>query len=106
MRHDFFASARLAREYGGDFPHSLDGAPLLAPGEDAAIRLKLMRWFEMLRIRPRIMGEFGDGVAGGFWAGVGIFAVPLGHRRASGEPTLVRMTGNRLFWIIHSCRIF
>lgn len=74
----FLASARLAREYGGDFPRSLDGAPLLLPGEDAAVRVKLMRWFDMLRIRPRVMGEFDDGALLKAFgrAGVGIFAVP------------------------------
>ena len=74
----FLASARLARKYGDDFPRSLDGAPLLLPGEDAAVRLKLMRWLEMLRIRPRITGEFDDGALLKAFgrAGVGIFAVP------------------------------
>jgi LysR family transcriptional regulator, transcriptional activator of nhaA len=74
----FLASPRLARQYGGDFPRGLDGAPLLLPGEDAAVRLKLMRWFEVQRIRPRIVGEFDDGALLKAFgrAGVGIFAVP------------------------------
>ena len=74
----FLASAHLAREYGGDFPRGLDGAPLLLPGEDAAVRLKLMRWFEAQRILPRIVGEFDDGALLKAFgrAGVGLFAVP------------------------------
>ena len=74
----FLASANLARQYGGNFPRGLDGAPLLLPGEDAAVRLRLMRWFEAQRIRPRIVGEFDDGALLKAFgrAGVGIFAVP------------------------------
>lgn len=74
----FLASPSLARQCGADFPRGLNGAPLLLPGEDAAVRLKLMRWFEMLRIRPRVMGEFDDGALLKAFgrAGVGIFAVP------------------------------
>lgn len=74
----FLASARLAQQYGGDFPHSLDGAPLLLQGEDAAVRLKLMRWFETLRIRPLVVGEFDDGALLKAFgrAGIGVFAVP------------------------------
>ena len=56
----FFATAKLARQHKGSFPRLLDGAPLLLPGEDAAVRPKLMRWFDAQRIRPRIVGEFDD----------------------------------------------
>lgn len=74
----FLASAELARAHGANFPRNLDGAPLLLPGEDAAVRLKLMRWFEMQRIFPRVVGEFDDGALLKAFgrAGVGIFAVP------------------------------
>ncbi|KAF1042953.1 MAG: Transcriptional activator protein NhaR [Herbaspirillum frisingense] len=74
----FFATAELARRYKKGFPQSLDGAPFLMPGEDAAVRPRLLRWFEKERIRPQIAGEFDDGallLAFGD-AGAGIFAAP------------------------------
>ena len=74
----FFATAKLARQHKGSFPRLLDGAPLLLPGEDAAVRPRLMRWFDAQRIRPRIVGEFDDGALLKAFgrAGAGIFAVP------------------------------
>lgn len=74
----FMASPKLAKRHGGDFPRGLDGAPLLLPGEDAAVRAGLMRWFETLRIRPHVVGEFDDGALLKAFGrvGVGIFVVP------------------------------
>ncbi|MBG7622460.1 transcriptional activator NhaR [Herbaspirillum sp. AP02] len=74
----FFATPELARRYRKDFPRSFDGAPFLMPGEDAAVRPRLLRWFEKEQIRPQITGEFDDGallLAFGD-AGTGIFAAP------------------------------
>ncbi|OGA62186.1 MAG: LysR family transcriptional regulator, partial [Betaproteobacteria bacterium RIFCSPLOWO2_12_FULL_65_14] len=72
----FFATADLARKYRSRFPKSLDGAPLLLPGEDAAVRAGLMQWFEKLQVRPQIVGEFDDGALLNSFgqAGMGIFA--------------------------------
>lgn len=74
----FFATAELARQHPGPFPQSLDGAPMLLPGEDVAVRSRLTRWFSDHRIRPRITGEFDDGALMTAFgqAGVGIFAAP------------------------------
>lgn len=74
----FFATPELARRYKKGFPQSLDAAPFLMPGEDAAVRPRLLRWFEKEKIRPQIAGEFDDGallLAFGD-AGAGIFAAP------------------------------
>ncbi|MFJ3047588.1 transcriptional activator NhaR [Herbaspirillum chlorophenolicum] len=74
----FFATPELAKRYKKGFPHSLDGAPFLMPGDDAAVRPRLLRWFEKENIRPQIAGEFDDGallLAFGD-AGTGIFAAP------------------------------
>ena len=72
----FFATADLARKYRSRFPKSLDGAPLLLPGEDAAVRAGLVQWFEKLQGRPQIVGEFDDGALLNSFgqAGMGIFA--------------------------------
>ena len=74
----FFATAKLARQHKGSFPRLLDGAPLLMPGEHAAVRPKLVRWFDEQRIHPRIVGEFDDGALLKAFgrAGAGIFATP------------------------------
>lgn len=74
----FFATPKLAKTYKNDFPRSLEGAPFLMPGEDAAVRPRLQRWFEKEDVRPHITGEFDDGallLAFGD-AGAGIFAAP------------------------------
>ena len=56
----FFAAAGLVKNLKGTFPGCLDGAPLLVPGPDAALRPRLDRWCEANRLRPRVVGEFDD----------------------------------------------
>jgi LysR family transcriptional activator of nhaA len=75
---DFFAAPALARQYRKGFPRSLDGAPFLLPGEDAAMRPRLLRWFDRIGIRPQIVGEFDDGALMKAFgeAGAGIFCAP------------------------------
>lgn len=74
----FFATPALARRHKGRFPQCLDGAPLLLPGEEAAVRPALMSWFEASGVHPRVVGEFDDGgLTKAFGkAGIGIFAAP------------------------------
>ncbi|GGB96325.1 transcriptional activator NhaR [Oxalicibacterium flavum] len=74
----FFAAEPLARKYKKDFPASMDGAPFLMAGEEAAVRPRLLRWFEKERVHPRIVGEFDDGALLQAFgeAGKGIFAAP------------------------------
>ncbi|MGE5169189.1 MAG: transcriptional activator NhaR [Rudaea sp.] len=74
----FFAERRLAQSLTGGFPRNLDGAPLLLPGEDAAVRPRFMQWLDQHRIHPRIVGEFDDpALLSAFGhAGAGVFAVP------------------------------
>ncbi|HAP26823.1 MAG TPA: transcriptional activator NhaR [Achromobacter sp.] len=56
----FFGSPSLLDSLAGTFPALLDQAPFLLPGEDAAIRPRLLQWFDEHDIRPRIVGEFDD----------------------------------------------
>lgn len=74
----FFATSALARRHKARFPRCLDGAPLLLPGEDAAVRPGLMQWFESVSVRPKVMGDFDDGALMKAFgqAGIGIFAAP------------------------------
>ncbi len=56
----FFATGRLLRSLRGKFPACLDGAPMLIPTLDVAVRSRLDRWFEDNQLRPRVVGEFDD----------------------------------------------
>ena len=74
----FFATPGLAAGLDGEFPHLLDGAPLLIPGEDSAVRAPLLRWLGGQGIYPHIVGEFDDGALMKSFghAGAGIFPAP------------------------------
>ena len=56
----FFASAGLRKSLKGKFPACLDGAPMLVPSVDVAVRSRLDRWCEANKVRPRLVGEFDD----------------------------------------------
>jgi len=74
----FLAASAVARELRGKFPRCLHEAPLLLPGEDAAVTAKLSRWLARELIQPRVVGEFDDSamLAAFGGAGAGIFAAP------------------------------
>ncbi|WP_319243475.1 transcriptional activator NhaR [uncultured Propionivibrio sp.] len=74
----FFASRKLAGKLKGKFPFCMDGAPMLLPGKDAAVRKHMVRWFEKQSVRPQSVGEFDDGALLKAFGkdGVGIFAAP------------------------------
>ena len=56
----FFGTAELAARYRSGFPASLDGAPLLLPAGNSALRREAEQWFDAIGIRPRVRGEFSD----------------------------------------------
>jgi len=60
------------------FPQHLSNTPLLVPGEDSAVRKRLMSWLNTLRMQPQIVGEFDDSALMRAFgqAGVGIFCAP------------------------------
>lgn len=74
----FFATAGLRSRHAAAFPACLDGAPLLLPGEDAALRSRLLHWLDQHGIHPRIAGEFDDSALMSAFgqAGAGFFAAP------------------------------
>jgi LysR family transcriptional regulator, transcriptional activator of nhaA len=59
-RIEFFAAAALARRWRRGFPGSLNGAPILLPGEGSVLRRSLDTWFKTQGLRPEIRGEFED----------------------------------------------
>lgn len=73
-----FGTAQLAKALRGKFPATLNDAPLLFPGEDVAIRQKLVQWLDGHDLRPRIVGEFDDSALMKTFgeAGAGLFVAP------------------------------
>ena len=79
----FFASKALTKRLQGAdqskvFPELLDRAPMLFPGDDFAIRIRLKQWLESQRLRPVIVGEFDDSALMKEFgqAGAGVFTAP------------------------------
>lgn len=74
----FLACPDLARSLHGRFPGCLDGAPMLIPGAETAVRPRLLRWLDGKRVRPQIRGEFDDGALMKAFgaAGTGVFIAP------------------------------
>ena len=74
----FFAAPSLAEALNSDFPHSLNGAPLLLPGSEAAVRGPLLRWLDAAGLKPHIVGEFDDSalIKAFGQAGAGLFVAP------------------------------
>jgi LysR family transcriptional activator of nhaA len=74
----FFASSELKSELTGDFPHCLDGAPMLMPGDGSQLRSGIDQWLDKLHIRPRMIAEFDDSALMKAFGkeGAGIFTAP------------------------------
>ena len=74
----FLAKPEIAKQYQSQFPSSLNGAPMLLPSENTAIRRALDHWFEENDIRPQIVGEFDDNALLNVFGqmGVGLFPTP------------------------------
>ncbi len=73
-----FATGKLAAQYRGHFPRSLDGAPFLLPTDNTAMRRALNQWFDNEKIQPIIIGEFEDSALLNVFGqlGKGLFAAP------------------------------
>jgi LysR family transcriptional activator of nhaA len=90
----WMGKANVVKPLASDFPRSLNGAPLLLPTGDTAIRRSIDQWLEKHEVRPTIAGEFEDYAL--LWefarAGHGIAPVPsvlIDHfNRQSGLKTL------------------
>lgn len=74
-----FGSAELSEQLDGDFPDSLNGAPMLLPTRHNALRGQIDRWLEAHQLHPRIVGEFEDSALMTTFGrgGLGIFPAPI-----------------------------
>jgi LysR family transcriptional regulator, transcriptional activator of nhaA len=74
----WMGTAHLAKIHRRRFPKSLDGAPILLPTNDTAIRRQLDRWIDKQGIRPVVVGEFEDFAPLRTFGerGAGVFPVP------------------------------
>lgn len=74
----FLARPALAERHRRGFPQSLDGAPVLLPTANAALRRSLDQWFKELDVRPRPVAEIEDSALLKVFGqnGAGIFPVP------------------------------
>jgi LysR family transcriptional regulator, transcriptional activator of nhaA len=74
----FFASIDIAKKYRKGFPRSIDGAPMLAPGDGTAVRRSLEQWFDDNAIRPVFVAEFQDSALLKVFGqeGLGVFPAP------------------------------
>lgn len=74
----FFGTADQVRAHRRRFPKSLDGAPMLLPTENTALRRALDHWFQTHGLRPRVVAEFEDSALLGVFGqkGQGVFPAP------------------------------
>lgn len=74
----FCASPALAKQLTGRFPRNLQGAPMLLPTQNTALRRDLEKWFRAAQIEPVVIGEFEDAALAKIVAtdGIGITVVP------------------------------
>ncbi|HEB81546.1 MAG TPA: transcriptional activator NhaR [Gammaproteobacteria bacterium] len=74
----FFATARIKDTLKGDFPHSLDAAPMLLPSTGNQLRAGIDHWLAKHRLNPHIVAEFDDSALMKVFGqqGAGIFIAP------------------------------
>jgi LysR family transcriptional activator of nhaA len=106
----FFAVPARAGKHAA-FPECLNGAPLLLPGQNAAVRGELERWLGEERLSPRVVGEFDDGAlmkafaqaGGGFFPAPAILSGEICARYKVREVGRVE-TVREAFWLISAER--
>jgi LysR family transcriptional regulator, transcriptional activator of nhaA len=74
----FCCSPVLAKKLPGRFPRNLQGAPMLLPTQNTALRRELEKWFRSVSVEPMIVGEFEDAALAKIVAteGIGVTVVP------------------------------
>lgn len=74
----FFTAADRVKQYRGDFPASLNDAPMLLPTMNTPLRRSLEQWFRQADIAPHVTGEIEDSTLQRYIGenGTGIFVMP------------------------------
>jgi LysR family transcriptional regulator, transcriptional activator of nhaA len=74
-----FGTSDLAERYSANFPASLNGAPMLMPTHNTALRRSLDQWFHNAGLYPEIKAEIEDSALLKTFAlaGVGLFVAPI-----------------------------
>ncbi len=74
----FCASPDLAKKLPARFPRNLQGAPMLLPTQNTALRRDLEKWFRKVAVEPVVVGEFEDAALAKIVAteGIGVTVVP------------------------------
>lgn len=74
----FFGRPSMVEHYLPDFPHSLQGAPVLLPASGTTLRRKLDEWFDLHDVAPKIAVECDDSALLKAFgeAGRGLFPAP------------------------------
>jgi LysR family transcriptional activator of nhaA len=90
-----WGTAKLAAKYRCGFPRSLEGAPMLLPTPDTALRRALDQWFDAEGVHPDIRGEFSDPALLKEFGrgGAGLFAVRAAVERETQKHFRVRLVG-------------
>lgn len=75
----FLAKKEVFSKYKRAFPSSMNGAPVLLPSENTALRRSLEHWFKKNDVRPLIIGEFDDNALLNVFGqtGMGLFPAPF-----------------------------
>ena len=73
-----FGVPKLAQKYKKGFPASLNGAPLLLPTRNNALRGRIEEWLVQQDVRPDVVGEFEDNAMLNTFGrnGLGLFFAP------------------------------
>jgi len=73
-----FGVPKLAQQYKENFPASLNGAPLLLPTRNNALRGRIEEWLVQRDVRPDVVGEFEDNAMLNTFGrnGLGLFFAP------------------------------
>ena len=73
-----FGVPELAKKYRAKFPASLNGAPLLLPTRNNAVRGRIDHWFDTQGLRADVVGEFDDNALLNTFgrSGLGLFPAP------------------------------
>lgn len=78
-----FGTPKLAARLRRNFPRSLEGAPVLLPAANTALRRGLEAWFESIGVRPRVVAECDDSALLKVFGQRGLGVVPAPEAIAS-----------------------